>query len=75
MDPKEFAAAVDPEKMLPEVLETVAKLVSFDTVRRPPLPGMPFGKTTAEALNWLIDLARADGFKAENLDNYCGYIE
>ena len=75
MTPKEFAAAVDPEQMLPEVLTTVAKLVSFDTVRRPPLPGMPFGKTTAEALNWLIDLARADGFKAENLDNYCGYIE
>ena len=75
MKPEEFAAAIVPEEMLPEVLETTARLVSFDTVRRPALPGMPFGKETAEALNWFLDLARAEGFTAVNLDNYCGYIE
>ena len=75
MNLQEFHAALDPEKLLPEVLEMLKKLVAFDTVRRPAEPGMPFGKKSAEALNWLVDKAKEDGFTAVNLDNYCGYIE
>ena len=75
MRAEEFPAAVNAEKLLPEILELLGKLVSFDTVRRPAEPGMPFGRNNAEALMWLLETAKRDGFKVENLDNYCGYIE
>ena len=75
MRPEEFIAVFDAEKTLPEIVELTGKLVAFDTVRRPAEPGMPFGRNSAEAIAFLIDLAKRDGFTAVNLDNYCGYIE
>jgi len=75
MTPQEFAADLDARALLPETLEVLKSLVAFDTVRRPAEPGMPFGRNSAEALAYLIDLATRDGFRAVNLDNYCGYIE
>jgi len=75
MSPREFAAALDARAMLPDMLDLLKALVAFDTVRRPAEPGMPFGRNSAEALKWLLDLAKRDGFNAVNMDNYCGYIE
>ena len=75
MRPDEFPAAVDADALLPEIVELTKKLVAFDTVRRPAEPGMPFGRKSAEALEWLLDTAKRDGFAAVNLDNYCGYVE
>ena len=75
MRPEEFIAAFDAEAALPGIVELTGKLVAFDTVRRPAEPGMPFGHKSAEALAYLIDLAKRDGFTAVNLDNYAGYIE
>lgn len=72
---QDFPNAITPEAMLPELLGMLEKLVAFDTVRRPAEPGMPFGAKSAEALNWILETARRDGFAAVNLDNYCGYIE
>ena len=75
MSPQEFAASLDAEALLPEMLELLKSLVAFDTVRRPAEPGAPFGRKSAEALGWFLDLAKRDGFTAVNLDNYCGYVE
>ena len=75
MRPDEFPAAVDADALLPEIVELTKKLVAFDTVRRPAEPGIPFGRKSAEALEWLLDTAKRDGFAAVNLDNYCGYVE
>lgn len=75
MRPEEFVSALDADALLSEIVELTGQLVAFDTVRRPAEPGMPFGRQSAEALAWLIDLAKRDGFTAVNLDNYCGYIE
>jgi len=35
----------------------------------------PFGKPIRESLDFMLDLAKKDGFKTENIDNYCGFIE
>ena len=75
MSPQEFAASLNADALLPEMLELLKFLVAFDTVRRPAEPGMPFGRNSAEALKYLLDLAKRDGFTAVNLDNYCGYVE
>ena len=64
MSPQEFVAALDAEALLPEILELLKSLVAFDTVRRPAEPGMPFGRSSAEALAWFVDLAKRDGFTA-----------
>ena len=57
MSPHEFAAALNAEALLPDILGLLRSLVAFDTVRRPAEPGMPFGRNNAEALKWLLDLA------------------
>ena len=75
MLPEEFIAAFDADALLPEIVELTGRLVAFDTVRRPAEPGMPFGRKSAEALAWLLDTAKRDGFTAVNLDNYAGFIE
>lgn len=75
MRPEEFISALDANALLPGIVELTGKLVAFDTVRRPAEPGMPFGHQSAEALWWFLDLATRDGFKAVNLDNYCGFVE
>ena len=75
MRPEEFIAALDADALMPEIVALTGNLVAFDTVRRPAEPGMPFGRNSAEALAWLIDTAKRDGFAAVNMDNYCGYIE
>lgn len=35
----------------------------------------PFGFPIRDALIYMINLAERDGFKAFNLDNYCGYVD
>lgn len=35
----------------------------------------PFGQDIRDALDYMLGLARVDGFKAYNVDNYCGFIE
>ena len=37
--------------------------------------GMPFGKNCSDALNYILKLADSLGFRAKNIDGYCGYIE
>lgn len=36
---------------------------------------MPFGKNCNDALNYVLALANALGFKTKNIDGYCGYVE
>ena len=35
----------------------------------------PFGKDIRASLDFMLELAKRDGFKAYNVDNYAGYIE
>ena len=36
---------------------------------------MPFGKGINDALEKMLDIAKRDGFKTENIDGYAGHIE
>lgn len=55
------------------MIELLEKLVSFKTINCN--DELPFGSENKKCLNYMLDLARKDGFKVKNLDNYCGYIE
>ena len=55
-------------------INSLAKLISFKTVKSAPAPNAPFGKQTADALNYLLDLANSFGLKTINYDNYGGEV-
>ena len=58
-----------------EMIETLAKLVSYNSVLDTSDAAYPFGKANAECLNAALEICAANGMKTVNLDNYIGYGE
>lgn len=54
-----------------ELLRINSELTTFDPNR----VGAPFGEGNKEALEFMLNLAKRDGFKFENVDGYAGHIE
>lgn len=59
-----------------EAIETLSKLVEFKSVldKYNPNSDAPFGSGNKEALNFMLELAKNDGFTTKNVDNYAGHI-
>ena len=57
-----------------EIVRSIAELVKIDSSQQEALPGMPFGKGAAEALNAFLTLAEKLGFAVRNYDNYIGEV-
>lgn len=72
LDFKKLAAAYQDE-----ALKTLADLISYESVldEYKPNSEAPFGKGNKEALDYILDKARALGFVAKNVSNYAGHIE
>jgi len=58
-----------------EMLNNLARLIKYNTVRTEALPGMPFGKANADCLSEALKIAEELGFETVNMDNYCGYAQ
>ena len=58
-----------------EIVKRIKEFVSIESVETPAEPGKPFGSGVAEALNYVLDLAKSLGFKTTNYDNYVGEVE
>ena len=60
-----------------EGLDLLSKLISFKSVLEEfdPNSSTPFGLDNKEALDFILDYAKKDGFKVLNSDNYAGHIE
>ncbi len=54
-----------------ELLKINSELTTFDPERT----GAPFGEGNKEALDFMLNLAKRDGFKTVNVDGYAGHIE
>jgi len=54
-----------------DLLRINSELTTFDPNR----VGAPFGEGNKKALDFMLDLAKRDGFKFENVDGYAGHIE
>lgn len=54
-----------------DLLRINSELTTFDPNRK----GAPFGEGNKQALDFMLDLAKRDGFKFENVDGYAGHIE
>lgn len=55
--------------------DVLSSLISIPSVKSEPLPDAPYGQHTAEALNYMLSLAKSCGFSVKNIDNRVGYIE
>lgn len=58
-------------KVTKDLLQIPSVLEAFN----PENKEMPFGPEIKEALDYLLDLAKEDGFLVKNVDNYAGHIE
>ena len=58
-----------------DMLESLRRLVRYNSVEGDPLPGKPFGEEPAACLAEALTIADEMGFRTENLDNYCGWAE
>lgn len=58
-----------------EMIKTIQKVISFDTVRKAPDGIYPFGKPTAECLDYVLGLAGEMGAKTLNCDYYAGHAD
>lgn len=67
------------EKVIEEdfesLLSDIKQIVSINSVQSNPLPGMPFGQGTAEALSTVLKMGSDMGFETTNYDNYAGQID
>ena len=57
------------------ILRDLAELVKVPSVRSEALPGMPFGKESAAALQLALEQAQRLGLTVKNVDNYAGHAE
>ena len=65
------------EKEKKKGLEILKKLISFKTVldEYKENSDAPFGEENKKALEYILDVAKKDGFDVKNVDNYAGHIE
>ena len=55
--------------------KSLAELIAIPSVRGDAQEGMPFGKESAHALQYVLELADSMGLSTENIGNYAGHAE
>jgi succinyl-diaminopimelate desuccinylase len=60
-----------------EYLETLKRFLAINSIEdmTTASEGKPFGEGVAQALEFLLQMGQADGFRTKNLEGYAGYIE
>ena len=62
------------EKLFEKTVNSISEIIRFNSAKSAPEKGMPFGKETAECLDYFLKLARSFGFETVNYDNYAGEV-
>ena len=63
------------EPLQEEMLNSLQRLVKYNSEKGEAAPGQPFGAEPAACLSEALTLAEELGFSTTNMDNYCGYAE
>ncbi|MBR2975129.1 MAG: Sapep family Mn(2+)-dependent dipeptidase [Clostridia bacterium] len=58
-----------------EMVATLQKVITFDTVKSAALPCAPFGKGNRECLSFVLDLAKSWGLDTYDDQGYAGHID
>ena len=69
-----YQAAVNQQE---DLIKTLQELVQIPSLSDPSTiaPHAPFGKALREALDYMLNMAKVDGFKVRDLEGYAGVIE
>ena len=62
------------EKYFDEIVQSTVEILQFDSSLKPAVDGCPFGKETADCLDYFLRLAQNMGFETRNYDNYVGEV-
>ncbi|MBR2374699.1 MAG: Sapep family Mn(2+)-dependent dipeptidase [Clostridia bacterium] len=57
-----------------EIVNSTVEILKFDSSMQPADGAYPFGKETADCLQYFLDLASSMGFETRNYDNYVGEV-
>lgn len=57
-----------------DTVQTISKILTFDSSLAPAEENCPFGKGSADCLQYFLDLAEKMGFETHNYDNYVGEV-
>lgn len=63
------------DELKEEMLQTLKELIAIPSVEAEAQGDMPFGKNVQDALEFMLDRAKQDGFETKNVDNYGGHID
>jgi len=58
-----------------EMTSSLQALLQIPSVKEGAREGYPFGEGPAKALQFMLDLARQNGFQVKDLDGYAGHVE
>lgn len=75
---KKITKEISPEEIIIEeeaLLETLKKLIRIPSEQGPPAPNAPYGRATADALDFFLEEADGMGFSVFNVDHHAGYLE
>ncbi len=62
------------ENLFEKTMHSISEIIRFNSAKSAPEEGMPFGRQTAECLEYFLGLARSFGFETVNYDNYAGEV-
>ena len=62
------------DKLFEQTVKSISKIITFNSEKSTPREGMPFGKGTADCLDYFLSLASSFGFETVNYDNYAGEV-
>ena len=62
------------DNLFEKTVKSISEIITFNSEKSAPEKGMPFGKGTADCLNYFLSLARSLGFETVNYDNYAGEV-
>ena len=62
------------EKYFNEIVESTVEILKFDSSLKEAEENYPFGKETADCLEYFLKLASEMGFETHNYDNYVGEV-
>ena len=62
------------EKYFNDIVQSTTDIIKFDSSLKPAEENYPFGKETADCLQFFLNLASEMGFETHNYDNYVGEV-
>ena len=62
------------DKLFEKTVNSISEIIRFNSEKGVPEQGMPFGRGTADCLDYFLSLARSFGFETVNYDNYAGEV-